>query len=162
MARRYIEGPEVQLTQRDGIFLDLTFYGSETLEMLEPKRLFPITSMTRYISLLDTEGNEQAIIRNIDDLLPQSKEAVERCMHEQYVIPKLTRFVRRTQKFRIWMWTWETDHGEVTFEVINHFATVKLLYDGRVLIKDGNDNRYEIPNVYALDKRSQKMILPDL
>ena len=39
---------------------------------------------------------------------------------------------------------------------------MKMFYDKRILIKDSNDNRYEIPNIYALDKRSQKLILPDM
>ena len=162
MASRYIDGPEVRITENDGLFVDVEFYGGEKLTMLEPKRLFPVSGLTRYITLLDEEGNEQAIIRNVDNLMPESKEAIEQCLHEHYIIPKLTRFVKRSEKFRIWIWTWESDHGMVTFEIINHIASLKLLYDGRVLIKDGNDNRYEIPNLYALDKRSLKMLLPDL
>lgn len=162
MARRYIEGPEVKLTVHDGIFLDAEFYQGETYTMLEPKRLFPVSGLMQYIALMDSEGNEVAIIRNLESLLPESKEAIEQCLNEQYIIPKLTRFVRQSKKFRIWKWTWETDKGEVTFEVINHVASIKTFYDGRVLIKDGNDNRYEIPDMNALDKRSLKMLLPNL
>ena len=60
------------------------------------------------------------------------------------------------------MWTVETDHGIITFEIRNHNASVKPLYDGRVLIKDANDNRYEIPDIKKLDKRSQAMLDPKL
>lgn len=162
MARRYIEGPEVKLTINDGIFLDAEFYGGEKYELLEPKRLFPVSGLTQYISLMDDKGDEVAIIRNLDTLLPESKAAVEQVLYEQYIIPKLTRFVRQSKKFRIWKWTWETDHGLVTFEVINHIASIKIFYDGRILIKDGNDNRYEIPDMNALDKRSLRMLLPNL
>ena len=41
-------------------------------------------------------------------------------------------------------------------------ASVKPLYDGRVLIIDANDNRYEIPDYRKLDKRSRKMLEPKL
>lgn len=162
MARRYIDGPEVMLTVNDGIFLDAQFYSGEQYELLEPKRLFPVSGLTQYISLMDSEGNEVAVIRNLDTLIPESRQAVEQVLHEQYIIPKLKRFVRSSEKFRIWKWTWETDKGEVTFEIINHVASIKTFYDGRVLIKDGNDNRYEIPNLNDLDKRSLKMLLPNL
>ena len=162
MARRYIDGPEVKLAVRDGIFLDAEFYHGEKYEMLEPKRLFPGSGLMQYIALMDSEGNEVAIIRNLESLLPESKQAIVQCLHEQYIIPKLTRFVRQSKKFRIWKWTWDTDKGRVTFEVINHVASIKTFYDGRVLIKDGNDNRYEIPDIHALDKRSLKMLLPNL
>ena len=60
------------------------------------------------------------------------------------------------------MWTAETDKGIVKFAIRNHLTAVKPLFDNRVLIKDANDNRYEIPNLLDLDKKSQKMIIPNL
>lgn len=60
------------------------------------------------------------------------------------------------------LWTVETDRGEFTFEIVNHIRSLKMFYDKRILVKDSNDNRYEIPNIYDLDKRSQKLILPNM
>ncbi len=160
---KYIEGPEVKLTVNDKIFLDAEFYGTgEKLYELEPHRLFPISGLNKYISLLDSEGNECAIIRNIDNLLPESKEALQSALDEYYMIPKITRFVKRYEKFSIWMWTVDTDKGRYTFELRNSLTAIKTLYDGRILIKDGSDNRYEITDLYKLDKRSIKMMLPDI
>ncbi|MBP3330380.1 MAG: DUF1854 domain-containing protein [Clostridia bacterium] len=160
---KYIEGPEVKLTVNDKIFIDAEFYGSdEKLCELEPHRLFPISGLNKYISLLDSEGNECAIIRNIDNLLPESKEALQSALDEYYMIPKITRFVKRDEKFNIWMWTVDTDKGRYTFELRNSLTAIKTLYDGRILIKDGSDNRYEITDLHKLDKRSIKMILPDI
>ncbi|MBE6783330.1 MAG: DUF1854 domain-containing protein [Ruminococcaceae bacterium] len=160
---KYIEGPEVKLTVNDKIFIDAEFYGSdEKLYELEPHRLFPISGLNKYISLLDSEGNERAIIRNIDNLLPESKAALQSALDEYYMIPKITRFVKRYEKFSIWMWTVDTDKGRYTFELRNSLTAIKTLYDGRILIKDGSDNRYEITDLYKLDKRSIKMMLPDI
>ncbi len=160
---KYIEGPEVKLTVNDKIFIDAEFYGSdEKLYELEPHRLFPISGLDKYISLLDSEGNERAIIRNIDNLLPESKAALQSALDEYYMIPKITKFIKRYEKFSIWMWTVETDKGIHTFEIRNSLTAIKTLYDGRILIKDGSDNRYEIPDLYKLDKRSIKMMLPDI
>ena len=86
----------------------------------------------------------------------------EKCLDEYYMIPRITRFIKMSEKFKIWMWTAETDKGICTFEIRNHITAIKPLYDGRVLIKDANDNRYEIPNVNDLDKKSLSMILPKL
>lgn len=84
---RYIDGPEVKFTRRDGIFVDAEFYSGEKFEGLELHRMFPITGLSRYISLIDSEGEEIAVIRNIDNLLPESKEAVEQCLDEYYNDP---------------------------------------------------------------------------
>ena len=159
---RYIEGPEVKFTENDKIFVDAEFYTGEKFTELELHRMYPITGLTKYIALLDKEGNEIAVIRNIDDLMPDSKKVVENCLREYYMIPRITRFIKMSEKFKIWMWTAETDKGICTFEIRNHITAIKPLYDGRVLIKDANDNRYEIPNINDLDKKSLSMILPKL
>ena len=159
---RYIEGSEVKFTENDKIFVDVEFYTGEKFTELELHRMFPVTGLTKYIALLDKEGNEIAVIRNIEDLMPESKKVVESCLREYYMIPRITRFIKMSEKFKIWMWTAETDKGVCTFEIRNHITAIKPLYDGRVLIKDANDNRYEIPNVNDLDKKSLSMILPKL
>ncbi|MEE1505167.1 MAG: DUF1854 domain-containing protein [Acutalibacteraceae bacterium] len=159
---RYIEGPEVRLTENDKIFVDAEFYSGEKFYELELHRMFPITGLTKYIALMDSEGNEIAVIRDINDLMPESREVVENCLREYYMIPRITKFIKMSEKFKIWMWTAETDKGICTFEIRNHLTAIKPLYDGRVLIKDANDNRYEIPDVNVLDKHSKKLILPKL
>lgn len=159
---RYIEGPEVRFTPNDVVFVDAEFYSGEKFTELEARRMFPITGLRKYISLIDTEGNEIAIIRNIDDLLPESKAVIEKCLDEYYMIPRITRFIKMSEKFKIWMWTAETDKGIFTFEIRNHITAIKPLYDNRILIKDANDNRYEIPDYTKLDKKSQKMIMPKI
>ena len=159
---RYIEGPEVRLTENDKIFVDAEFYTGEKFYELELHRMFPITGLTKYIALMDSEGNEIAVIRDINDLLPESREVVENCLREYYMIPRITKFIKMSERFKIWMWTAETDKGICTFEIRNHLTAIKPLYDGRVLIKDANDNRYEIPDVNVLDRKSKKLILPKL
>lgn len=159
---RYIEGPEIRLTENDKIFVDAEFYNGDKYTELELHRMFPITGLDRYIALMDSEGNEIAVIRNIDDLSSDSRKVVKNCLNEYYMMPRITRFIEMSERFKIWMWTTETDKGICTFEIRNHLTAIKPLYDGRVLIKDANDNRYEIPDVNKLDKRSQQMILPKL
>lgn len=156
---RYIDGPEIRITPNDGIFVDAEFYHTkEKLTGLEPHRLFPKSGGNRYVTLLDAEGNEVALIRDTANLAPESREVIERALEEYYMIPKILRFISMVDTFKIWMWTAETDHGILTFEVKNHISTVKPLYDGRVMITDTSDNRYEIPDYRKMDKRSVRMI----
>lgn len=159
----YIDGPEARITDNDGIFVDLELCGcDEKLCSLEPRRLFTKSGAGKYIALLDSEGNQRAVIRDLNNLMPESKAVVEKALEEYYMIPRITRFIKMTEKFKIWMWTAETDKGIITFEIRNHMASVKPLYDGRVLIKDANDNRYEIPDYKKLDKHSIRMLEPKL
>lgn len=159
---RYLNGAFVRFTENDKVFVDVEFYGGEKYTGAELHRLFPISGRNKYISVLDSDGNEIGIIRDVNDLAGESKEVVERVLDNFYMIPKITRFIKMTEKFKIWMWTAETDRGVFTFEIRNHLTALKPLYDGRILIKDADDNRYEIPDVNKLDSRSRKMILPDI
>lgn len=159
----YVDGPEIRITENDGIFVDAEFYHTgEKLTELEVHRLFPKSGGNRYLVLLDKEGEQKAIIRNADDLMPESKEVVLKALDEYYMMPRIIRFIEMTEKYRVWMWTAETDRGILKFEIRNHIHSVKPLYDGRVLIIDANDNRYEIPDYRKMDKRSIKLLEPKL
>ncbi len=160
---RYIDGPEVRIKQNGKIFLDIEFYFTEEkYEELEAHRLFPKSGSTKCIALMTHDGEQIAIIRDIKALDSDSAAAVENSLREYYMIPKIKRFITMSEKFQIWMWTVETDHGVITFEIRDHIASVKPLYDGRVLIKDADDNRYEVPDIKKLDNRSRRMLEPKL
>ncbi len=158
----YIEESSIKLTSVDRIFVNAEFYSGEKFENAELHRMFPITGLTQYIALIDSEGKEIGIIRDIDRLMPESREVAHNCLTEYYMMPRIKRFIKMSEKFEIWMWTVETDKGVCTFEIRNHITAIKPLYDGRILIKDANDNRYEVPDVNKLDKKSYKLIAPKI
>ena len=58
MARLYVNGDEVRFTRRDMCSVDAEFYDGKRIENLEPRRLFPVSGMTRYIAgiLSDSEN----------------------------------------------------------------------------------------------------------
>ena len=158
MARTFIDGNEIHITVKDKIFCDVEFYTGDKFTDLEPRRLFPVSGLSEYITFLDSEGEEKFIIRKLDNMEPEQKAILLGCLEEYYRIPKITRLISRSEKHKIWMWNVETDRGEYTFEIINHIQSMKMFYDRRILIKDGNDNRYEIPDITKLDKQSKALI----
>lgn len=159
---RYINGDEVRITKAGTCLVDVEFYGGEKLTALEPRRLFPLSGLRNYITLLDSDLKEKAIIRSIDALMPESKAVIEECLETYYLIPRITAVLNIVEKFGILKWTIMTDRGERTIRIKNRHSDIKTLYDGRILIRDANDNRYEIPDVNALDKHSQKLLSHEL
>ena len=162
MARLYIDGDEVRITKRDFCCVDVEFYSGQKLEKLEPRRLFPVSGLTKYITLLDENGKEQAIIRNIDALMPDSKNVIKECLQEYYLVPKILKLIDINEKLGMLKWMVETDRGTHTFEIRNRHSDIKMLYDGRVLVKDSNDNRYEITDYKSLDKHSLSLLSSEL
>ena len=158
----FISGDEVKITRTGKVCVRLETYDGRCFEDLEPLRLFPVSGITKYISLLDETGKEIAIIRDIDALLPESKKAIRECLESYYIIPKIKKILSRVEKYGNITWTVETDRGRHSFAIQNTSIDIKTLYDARILVRDSNDNRYEIENVNALDKESLNLLKYDM
>ena len=158
MARNYVGGDTVRFTRKDLTLVDMEYYDGRIVTDLEPRRLFPVSGGDRYITLLDKKGKEQAIIRDVNNLLPESAEIILAVLHEYYMIPEITAVLDINEKYGSNTWTVMTERGERTFQIQNRHSDVKQLYDGRILIRDTNDNRYEIPDWTKLDKHSKHVL----
>jgi len=162
MSRIYINSDEVRFTKSGQSTVDAEFYTGEKLYNLQPRRLFPVSGLTRYITLLDEEGVEKAVIRNVDDLMDESREIIINCLQEYYLVPKIIRLLQSSEKYGILKWKVETDRGIKEFDIKNRHHDIKTFYDGRVLVRDSDDNRYEIPDYNKLDKKSLKLLIAEL
>ena len=158
MARLYVEYDMARFTRKDITHVDMELYDGRKFENLEPHRLFPLSGLEKYITLLDEEGIERAIIRDMSTLPKAEKELIEDCLAEYYLIPKVTRINTATEKYGVLSLDVETDRGHAVIEIRNILHGMKLLYGTRVLLRDGNDNRYEIPTLQNLDKHSRMLI----
>ncbi len=158
MARLYIEHDMARFTSKDITHVDMELYDGRKFNNLEPRRLFPFSGLEKYITLLDEEGIERAIIRDIRTLPPTERSTIKNCLREYYLIPKVTKIHECKEKFGVLSIDVDTDRGHATIEIRNILHGLKLLYGTRVLLRDSNDNRYEIPDLTRLDKRSRQLI----
>ena len=134
----------------------------EKFEPLEPRRLFPVSNLNTYITLLDKDGTEIAIIRSLDDLDKDSREIINESLIDYYLVPTITRIIDVHEKYGTLRWTVETDRGIKTFDIRNRNHDIKVYPDGRVRVRDADDNRYVIDDYRALDQKSRKNMLADL
>lgn len=158
MARLYIEYDMARFTRKDITHVDMELYDGRKFENLEPHRLFPLSGLEKYITLLDEEGIEKAIIRDIRTLPQTEREIIEGCLAEYYLIPRVTKINSCVEKFGVLSIDVDTDRGPAMVEIRNILHGIKLVYGTRVLMRDSNDNRYEIPDLGRLDKRSRQLI----
>ena len=76
--RLYINADEAKITYREFARVDLLMYDGREFKDLEPRRLFPLSGLTKYITLIDRDMKEVAIIRDLDHILPESRQALEK------------------------------------------------------------------------------------
>ena len=151
----YIEGDNAKITRVDLTHVDVVMFNGQKFENVEPRRLFPISGLRKYITLLDAEEKEVAIIRKLDSLMEDSKKAVEDCLNEYYLVPKIIKVYEVKEISGNINMHVLTNKGERKFEIWHRYNDIKIIHGTRMLFRDIADNRYEIENIYKLDKSSR-------
>ena len=159
MGRIYIDRYTGRLERTDLYLVKLTMKDGTVYENLEPRMLFPFTNHTMFITLLDENERELGFVRDLDEIDDDSRRALEECFHEYYMIPKISKLLSCEDKFGSLKWVVETDRGVISFTVRNRHSDIKRLWGTkRIVIRDSNDNRYEIPDYTAMDHRSNRLL----
>lgn len=151
-----------EITLSENNLVNLTLQNGKVFEKLEPRRLFPVSRIDEYITLLDTDGVEVAVIRKISDITPSSREVIEYSLNDFYLVPHILRIISITEKNGKIRWCVETDRGIKEFDVRNRNHDVRVYSDGRVRVRDSDDNRYIISDYRKLDKHSRRQAVADL
>ena len=160
MARIYIE-KGTKIERLDLYRVSVTLPDGTELSKLEPRCLFPLSDPTHYISLLEDGKNEVALIRDLSELDKDSVKAIKDCLGEYYLIPKILRVLSVKDQYGSLVWVTETDRGPVTFRIKDRHNDIKFFSEtNRLLVRDSNDNRYEIPNTEALDPKTHHLLFP--
>ena len=158
MSRIYIDQYTGRISRSDIYLVTLTLKDGTVIRDLEPRKLFPISNSNMYITLLDNEEREVAFVRDLTELDADSAAALKECFAQYYRIPQITRLNSSSEKFGALTWNVETDHGTVSFRIRNRHSDIKCVNGKRILIRDTNDNRYEIPDYTVLDLHSRRIL----
>ena len=158
MSRIYVDRYTARIERTDMYLVRLTLKDGTVIEDLEPRRLFPVSNENMYITLLDKSEREVCFVRDLYELDGDSAEALTECFAEYYRIPKITALLEVVEKFGTLTWRVDTDLGIVKFRIRNRHSDIKNLWGNRVLVRDTNDNRYEIPDYTVLDKHSRHLL----
>ena len=154
---RYIITDKDKIIRTDTYLVKVECENGDVFTDLEPRRLFPITDLNRYITLLDEKEKEIALIKEMSSLNEESAKAVNGCFEDFYMIPKILSVVDISDKFGVLKWTVITDRGEISFSIRNRHSDIKVLGKKRLFIRDSNDNRY-LGNISEFDSHTMRKI----
>ena len=124
--------------------------------------MFPISRIDQYITLLDEDGKEVAIIRNFQNLDEESAKIVQQSIDDYYLVPNILRIYSVIEKSGTLVWETETNRGFKRLEIRDRNHDVKVYKDGRLRIRDADDNRYIIEDYQKLDKHSKYLLTSDV
>ena len=158
----------IYVTLKDNIIryennlVTLKLADGQCFESLEPRRLFPVSRTDTYITLLNSDGKEVAIIKGLADLNTESLGVIEESLNDYYLVPYITQIISVTEKSGTLTWNVKTNRGLKTFDIRDRNHDIRVYKDGKVRIRDSHDNRYVIEDYRKLDKHSRRLLASDL
>ncbi|MBE6895750.1 MAG: DUF1854 domain-containing protein [Ruminococcaceae bacterium] len=165
---RFFSGKNIKIEPGSmGVLLKVTLPDGKVYEEVEPRRYFPISDITRNISIVRIEENDKGkdkmteffIIKDTANLDEASREALLTSLNRYYMIPKILDIYDQKNVYGILQWKVLTDRGVFSFDIRDIYSSIKQLNSGKILVIDAYDNRYEIDDVSKLSKRGQKLLL---
>lgn len=158
MARFYIDKYTARVERTDRYLVRVVKRDGTVWENLEPRRLFPLSNADMYITLLDENEHEVAFIRDLAEVDDDTVKVLRDCFADHYRIPKITAVLATEEKFGTLAFRVQTDYGKTRFTIRNRHSDIKSTKAGRILIRDTDDNRYEVPDWHVLDAHSRHLL----
>lgn len=121
-------------------------------------RAFPFDHPYAYISVLDKEQKEIGMISDIEAFDPDTTAMLRAELERKYYTPVIRKILSLKDKFGYSYWKVETDEGELSFTLRDTFHSLLKVQGTRIFVNDIDGNRYEIPDVEKLDRKSYKKI----
>ena len=139
-------------------FEDLVLEMDGEARTVRPVRAFPLTAADEFIILKDEEGEEIGTVRRLSDLDSSSRGVLASELEKAYFTPQILLVNEIEETHHIPKWDVETDRGPRVFEIRSQRRDIRIMNNGRVLIRDADGNRYEITDYRRLDAVSQTMV----
>jgi len=118
---------------------------------VRPRRPFPYSYPEIIILYRDEE--ELGMLRDYRKLDPRSRELLERVLRIIYFMPRVKKILGVRSAKGKYEWRVVTDKGPVTFYTWSR--CIRLLRDGRLLIKDVDGRVYMVEDPERLDSKSR-------
>jgi len=116
----------------------------------------PMDEELRYVCFTDAKGKELATVLIDDTLTGDVRALIGEHLARRYLHAVINRILKVDFHWRSSYWKVETDRGERNFLLTNITENVRRLSRRRLVITDVHENRFEIPDIEALDEDSRR------
>lgn len=118
---------------------------------VRPKRPFPFSYPE--IVILYNGDEELGILRDYTHLEPKSRELLDQVLRVIYFMPRIRKILNIRSVEGRYEWRVVTDKGEITFQTWGR--CVRVLHDGRLIVRDIYSRAYLVEEPEKLDSRSR-------
>ena len=147
--------------EKKGDFVSLTLFVNEeekNYSRVNLHRLFPFDKPYSYISVLDSDSVEIGIVSDLEIFNKDSRELLKHELDRKYYICELTSVLSVKDRFGFSYWKTLSNGGEVVFTIRDTHNSLRENIDGKISITDIDGNRYTLPSLENLDKKSRRLV----
>jgi hypothetical protein len=158
---RFLDPKRTHVFHRTGLSR-CTIADERTVLRVQVARAFPLSDTDHLIALLDGNGRDVGMIQDPSLMDEESQRTIDEDLAIRYFLPVVESILSVKEEFGTVYWKLQTDRG-VHDAVARHLReNLMELPGGRVIITDVEGNRFEFPDIAALDARSMAIILRHL
>jgi len=155
---RYLDSKDTRLFRSPHGSPRLEIKGVASYLRVAFRRIRPLSDPDHYISLWADEDEEIGVIRDPSLLDDESLSILNEELDLRYFTPTIHRIFSMKSQFGVHEWHVDTSRGEMSFSVRGLNQHVRQMPLSRLWITDVRGNRYDIPDVTALDPHSYDQI----
>ena len=152
----YLQPDKAEFSLKNG-YIALKNDGTE-YDRVFLHRCFPNELTEEYLSVLDRDNNEIGVIRSIDEFPEETRELLRGELKRKYHIYTIKAILSINEKYGYSYWKIKDSEGERDFTVRDTYRSINRITGDRVTVTDVDGNRFEIPSLEALDRRSRRKI----
>ena len=138
--------------------LRLTLRNERSYPRIKIVRAAPLSYTDRYISILDDKDVEICMIDDLSEVDADTRTLIEEELEKRYLTSIVKEVISIRAEYGTSYWEVETDRGNRDFVVQNVSENAQWPGARRLLLIDVDGNRFEIPDLDALDDRSRKLV----
>ena len=149
---------ELSLFREPPWTLRLTIADDRSYLKVKVVRAAPLSYPDQYISFLDGKDEEICMVDDLGELDEGARAIVAEELDRRYLTSVVQEVHSLRNEFGTSYWDVQTNRGQREFVVQNVAENAQWLGDHRLLLLDVDGNRFEIPDLEALDRRSLALI----
>ena len=158
-ALRYLTKENAVFSKTEGGFLSLEYNG-QFWNRVQVIRLFPFTEPEKFISIRTVEerSREIGVVKDLKDMEKETRKMLSEQLNLHYFTPVIEKILDIKDEYGYAYFHVMTDRGECRFTINMGANAVVRLSEKRLLITDLDENRFEIPDVFALTQKEQRKL----
>jgi len=122
-------------------------------------RAAPLSYPNHYVCFLDAEGHEICMVEDPSSLDTASLQILREELDRRYLTSEIRRIHSAWREAGACYFDAETSRGRREFVVQETPESIRRLGDHRLFFIDVDGNRFEVPNMLSLDRKSSKLLM---